>query len=169
MVSAHAYEFLNSPRRRTTVPHVVIIGDLNTEPFNDIFRGRLHASRDRDYSRQRSHSSDRDVRRIRFYNASWRLLGERHPHGPSTSSDHWAGTYYNAKDRAWHTYDQMLVTGGLLGANPPYLEEGSFGITLLPGCLGANGKPEAFTWSNGVASGLSDHLPLTGRIVFPAS
>jgi hypothetical protein len=57
----------------------------------------------------------------------------------------------------------------LVGGTPPYLEENSFAVTLLPGCLGASGKPEAFTWLNGVANGLSDHLPLTGRIVFPAS
>jgi endonuclease/exonuclease/phosphatase family metal-dependent hydrolase len=167
-VSAHAYEFLNNPRRKT-VPHVVVLGDLNTEPFDNVFRGHLSASRDRDRSRQRVHSSDQDVRRIRFYNASWRLLGERHPHDPASSPHHWAGTYYNANDRAWHTYDQLLVTGGLLGGNPPYLEETSFGITPLPGCLGTGGRPEAFSWMNGVASGLSDHLPLTGRIIFPTS
>lgn len=167
-VAVHAYEFLNKSRRTANVPHVVVLGDLNTEPFGDIFLDRLHASRDRDYSRQRVHWSDRDVRRIRFYNASWRLLGERHPHDLN-SPQHWAGTYYNAGDRVWHTYDQLLVTGSLLGGIPPYLEESSFGITLLPGCLGANGKPEAFTWLNGVANGLSDHLPLTGRIVFPES
>lgn len=168
-VSAHAYEFLNNPLRTATVPHVVILGDLNTEPFSDLFFTRLHASRDRDRSRQRIHSSDQDVRRIRFYNASWRLLGEHHPHNVTGSPQHWAGTYYNASDRTWHTYDQILVTGSLLRGNPPYLEENSFGITLLPGCLGTNGKPEAFSWMNGVASGLSDHLPLTGQIVFPTS
>ena len=167
-VSAHAYDFLHNPRRTATVPHVVVLGDLNLEPFADIFRNRLNASRDRDRSRQRAHPSDRDVRRVRFYNASWRLLGERHAHDTVTSQQ-WAGTYYNAGDRAWHTYDQLLVTGGLLGNSPPFLEETAFGVTPLPGCLGADGKPEAFTWLNGIASGLSDHLPLTGRIVFPAS
>jgi endonuclease/exonuclease/phosphatase family metal-dependent hydrolase len=167
-VSAHAYEFLNAPRRKT-IPHVVVLGDLNTEPFDGVFLSRLDASRDRDRPRQRVHPSDRDVRRVRFYNASWRLLGERNPHDPMSSTHHWAGTYYNASDRTWHTYDQVLVTGGLLSESPPYLEESSLGVVPLPGCLGTNGKPEPFTWLNGVASGLSDHLPLMGRIVFPAS
>ncbi|MBA4191591.1 MAG: hypothetical protein C0467_26730 [Planctomycetaceae bacterium] len=168
-VSAHAYDFLNNSRRTITTPHVVILGDFNTEPFSDVFRDRLQAARDRDRSRQRIHPSDKDVRRIRFYNASWRLLGEHLPHEVSGSPHHWAGTYYNAGDRTWHTYDQVLVSGSLLGNAPPYLEESSFGITPLPGCIGAGGKPEAFSWLNGVASGLSDHLPLTGRIVFPGS
>ena len=35
--------------------------------------------------------------------------------------------------------------------------------------LGAEGRPEAFRWANGSASGLSDHLPLTGRIIFPTN
>jgi hypothetical protein len=166
--SAHAYKFLNEARRKT-VRHVVVLGDLNTEPFDDMFFSRLHASRDRDRARQRVHPSDKDVRRVRFYNASWRLLGEFHPHDPASSSQHFAGTYYNNKDRTWHSYDQVLVTGGLLGGRPPYLEETSFGIMPLPGCLGTSGKPEAFSWSGGIASGLSDHLPLTGRIVFPVS
>jgi endonuclease/exonuclease/phosphatase family metal-dependent hydrolase len=168
-VSAHAYEFFHNPRRTATVPHVVIVGDLNAEPFDAVFLNRLHASRDRDYSRQPAHWTDGDVRRVRFYNAGWRLLGERHPHDPSGAPQHWAGTYYNANDREWHTYDQVLVTGDLLGGNPPYLEESTFGIIPLSGCFGASGRPEAFSWTNGVSSGLSDHLPLTGRIVFPAS
>jgi endonuclease/exonuclease/phosphatase family metal-dependent hydrolase len=168
MASAHAYKFINE-RKRKIIRHVVVLGDLNTEPFDKVFLSRLHASRDRDRSRQRVHSSDQDVRRVRFYNASWRLLGECYPHDPASSREHFAGTYYNRNDRAWHTYDQVLVTSGLLGGNPPYLEENSFSITPLPGCLGIGGTPEAFSWSNGVANGLSDHLPLTGRIVFPAS
>ncbi|MDY3559805.1 endonuclease/exonuclease/phosphatase family protein [Gemmata sp. JC673] len=167
-VSAHAYDFLNDPTQTATIPHVVVLGDLNIEPFATVFRDRLNASRDRDRSRQRAHPSDREVRRVRFYNASWRLLGERHAHDEAASQQ-WAGTYYNAGDRAWHTYDQLLVTGGLLGSSPPYLEESSLEIVPLPGCIEAGGKPEAFTWLSGVASGLSDHLPITGRIIFPAS
>jgi endonuclease/exonuclease/phosphatase family metal-dependent hydrolase len=166
--AAHAYEFINN-RGRNTVQHVVILGDFNTEPFDGLFRSRIQASRDRDRSRRRVHFSDQDVRRVRFYNASWRLLGERHPHDPAISPQHLAGTYYNNRDRTWHTYDQVLVTSGLLGGKPPYLEEASFNITPLPGCLGKDGKPEVFNWSNGIANGLSDHLPLTGRIVFPTS
>jgi endonuclease/exonuclease/phosphatase family metal-dependent hydrolase len=166
--SVRAYQFINDPKRKN-IPHVVVLGDLNTEPFDKVFLNRFHASRDRDRSRKRVHSSDHDVRRVRFYNPSWRLLGECHPHDPANLKPQYAGTYYNSNDRAWHTYDQVLVTGGLLGVNPPYLEETSFSVTPLPGCLGEGGKPEAFSWSNGVASGLSDHLPLTGSIIFPAS
>lgn len=167
-VSVHAYEFMNNPRRIATTPHLVVLGDFNVEPFDPVFRDRLHAGRDRDRARQRAHPSDRDVRRVRFYNASWRFLGERHPHD-AIGSPHWAGTYYNARDRAWHTYDQVLVTGGLLKAVPPYLEESTLGVRLLPGWSGTDGKPESFAWAGGNASGLSDHLPLVGRIIFPVS
>ena len=166
--SAYAYGYVNDPKRK--VPrHVILLGDLNAEPFDTVFLNRLHASRDRDHSRRRTHPADRHVRRVRFYNTGWRLLGECYPHSPISSLQHFAGTYYNRKERAWHSYDQVLVTGGLLGNHPPYLDESGLGIRILPGCLGNDGKPEAFSWSNGIATGLSDHLPLTGRVILQSS
>jgi len=167
-VSSHAYEFLTRRRKDSRRPHVVILGDLNTEPFHELFREHLHASRDRDRSRLRPHVSDRDVRRVRLYNAGWRLLGERHPHRPDAEPGaNVAGTYYNARERAWYTLDQVIVSGGLLGGSPPFLDEGSFGIMPLNGCLDADGKPRAFSWVDNRGTGLSDHLPLSGVITLP--
>lgn len=79
-VSSHVYDFLSNKRRTKTRPHVVIMGDLNEEPFGELFHHRLRAFRDRERTLSPVHASDRDTHRVRLYNAAWRLLGERHPH-----------------------------------------------------------------------------------------
>lgn len=163
-VTERAYAFLRESGEAKLARHVVIIGDLNVEPFSELFNERLIASRDRARARQQPHWVDTDVRRIRMYNPTWRLLGERHPHG-TPSVGHHAGTYYHAKSQTWHTYDQLLVSGSLLTNSPPFLDEVLCGIMVLPGCLGVSGLPERFEWNNGQPTGLSDHLPLVGQLV----
>jgi len=117
------YDFLFPRRPAATPRHVVVIGDLNAEPFDDLFELTLYASRDRDHARQRSHHTDGSVSRARLYNCGWRLLGERTPHGLPESPERRVGTYYQASSRSWRTYDQVLVSGGLLTGQAPYLDE----------------------------------------------
>jgi len=104
---------------------------------------------------------------VRLYNAGWRLLGERHPHGAAGEVAPAAGTYYDRERREWRTFDHILVSGGLLGASAPFLDEAAFGIMVPAGALGARGTPEPFDWNAGNPVGLSDHLPLVGRFVLP--
>ena len=118
-VAERAYTLLHGTGTRKTAAHVVVVGDLNEEPFGDLFRDRLAASRDREPSIRPLHAADHDTRRVRLYNPTWRLLGERYPHNSPLGTGHHAGTYYNGTDRAWHTYDQVLVSGSLLGSTPP--------------------------------------------------
>ncbi len=147
----------------STPTHIIVIGDLNSEPFDELFLENLHAHRDRDASTGRLYWQDEDVRRPRLYNCSWRHLGERRPHDPTGEAVHSAGTYFG-KD-GWRTYDQLLVSGGLLSDTPPYLDESNVEIHALSEVLGERGKPAKFEYKDGKASGLSDHLPLIGRIV----
>jgi hypothetical protein len=167
-LAGETYEFLREPGVATR-PHVVILGDLNVEPFGELFEEELLAFRDRERSQQVPHHTDKAVRRIRLYNAGWRLLGEQHPHTSGVRREQLAGTYYHQASRRWHTYDQLLVSGGLLGENPPYLDEEGVAIMVAKGCLGPTGKPQPFHWENGQATGLSDHLPVIGQLVLAGS
>lgn len=142
----------------------IALGDFNTEPFDELFEKKLYAFRDRDRSRQKPHHSDVDVSRLRLYNCSWRHLGEGHPHSLDVASGH-AGTYYQASTHMWRTFDQVLVTGGLLSEKPPLLDESQLFVRTDTGNLTTEGKPIKFEFVNGVASGISDHLPITGRII----
>lgn len=158
------YTFLVPPRDVSTPRHVVVFGDFNAEPQDDLFRLKLSASRDRDHARQRAHHADEPVSRTRLYDCGWRLLGEERPHGLSGTSARRVGTCYSDKLSEWRTYDHVLVTGGLLGDQPPYFDESSLLVRTDTGNL-VDGKPAKFTFENGVWAGLSDHYPLTGRVV----
>ncbi|HXD88546.1 MAG TPA: endonuclease/exonuclease/phosphatase family protein [Urbifossiella sp.] len=167
-VSGHIYEFLENARRKATQRHAIVIGDLNVEPFDELFERRLPASRNRARARSPMRPADHDTRRVKMYNAAWRHLGEKHPHNDPTNPLHIAGTYFSSSSKTWHTYDQILVTGSLLGPEPPFLEENSLTILPMSESLGKSGYPEKFAWKNGRDSGLSDHLPIVGRIVLPS-
>lgn len=144
--------------------HVAVVGDLNAEPFEPVFADRVEAHRDHDSARSRRHATDADVRRVRLYNCGWRLLGEQHPHtpalGPVAQS---AGTCFG--EAGWKTYDQVLLSGGLLSTTPPYLDEAELRVAADTGLLDAQGRPAKFEYQNGQPQGVSDHLPLVGRIV----
>jgi endonuclease/exonuclease/phosphatase family metal-dependent hydrolase len=165
-VSEHMYRFLND-HAASGSRHVVTLGDFNEEPFAEVFAARLFGARDRARARQPAHHTDADVRRVRLYNAGWRLLGERHPHGAPGAPAHAAGTYFDSNRREWRTFDHLFVSGGLLGTSAPFLDESAFGIMVPEGALGARGTPEPFEWNDGNPVGLSDHLPLAGRFVLP--
>lgn len=163
-VSVHAYEFTRDTRQLNRQPHVIILGDLNAEPFSDLFETRLPAYRDRASARKPLHRADHETRRVKLYNAAWRHLGERHPHDEPGNPSHVAGTYYNADSKRWHTYDQILISGSLIGTEPPFLEERDVAIVPVREFLSKNGTPAPFQWRNGKASGLSDHLPIVGKV-----
>ncbi len=94
LLRANCDEFLH-PAVPTlgVIRHVVILGDLNEEPTGDLFREWLLSYRDRESARS-SHRQDREIRKLRLYNASWRLLGEQEPHGARGGIDGPAGTLY---------------------------------------------------------------------------
>lgn len=162
-LSAMIYDFLASAIPEPLEQrHVLVLGDFNEEPYG-LMEELLHASRDRGRSRQR-HYTDRDIRRARLYNCSWRLLGERQPHPGHAPSGQAAGSYYWREQSEWHTYDQLLVSGSLLSETMPYLDEAGVRVVSGPEFVGPDGRPLAFQYRDGRPIGASDHLPIRGRL-----
>jgi hypothetical protein len=162
-----AFRFLHDPDAGAEHRHVAVLGDLNEEPFDSLLESELFASRDRHGAQAPSHPTDADVKRVRLYNASWRILGERVPHPGSPDASHAAGTYFWREQRAWFTFDQVLVTGSLLTHDPPYLDEASLSVAGGAAFVDADGRPAPFAYNAGQGDGVSDHLPLFGRFVIP--
>ncbi len=163
-LSHEIFEFLTGGST-SEARHVMIMGDLNEEPYG-LLEERLHAVRSRDRVRDSLHWTDKDERRIRLYNLTWRLLGERFPHDGRPRKDFdTAGTYYWRKKKTWHTFDQVIVSGSLLSDTPPFVDETSMEVVTHESLLADSGRPESFIWSRKRSiGGVSDHLPVRGRI-----
>jgi endonuclease/exonuclease/phosphatase family metal-dependent hydrolase len=142
--------------------HVVVLGDLNEEPTADLFMSNLEGRRDRKSSREQ-HWRDEGVRRVRLYDLAWRYLGEQVPHAAGRSlSNGAAGTWYN-RTVGWRTFDHILVSGGLLGERPPFIDEANTVIISRPILQDEDGLPSPF--EPGSSYGISDHLPIVGQLV----
>jgi hypothetical protein len=142
------YRFLQAPTPNEA-NHVVILGDLNEEPYG-VLEEHLFATRDRAASRDPIHYQDRAIGRAWLYNCSWRFVGECFPHMGSPAHGETAGTYYWGKRNTWHTFDHVIVTGSLLSAALPFLDESSVRVVVHPLLLNGDGKPRKFSWANGV-------------------
>lgn len=145
---------------------VLVMGDLNEEPY-----GRnleiLNAHRHRERSLGLAHWADNDVKRTHLYNPSWRLMGEKYAHPEPTLRPRElvgsAGTYYWEAKRSWAHLDHFIVSGSLLGNQAPYFDENESAIVSLVEFL-TNGLPIKFSEDSGKFRGVSDHLPIYGRI-----
>jgi hypothetical protein len=89
------------------------------------------------------------------------------PHALAAQERHCAGTYYSEATKEWRTFDHVFVSGGLLGSEPPYLDEATLRIGTEASSL-TDGKPMKFKGSNGIYQGVSDHYPIRFRIVLEA-
>lgn len=166
IVRRDTFHFLHPTRVRMVdrTRHIVILGDLNEEPMSPVFEQRLIGRRDRESSRS-DHWRDEQVRRIRLYNAAWRYVGEQVSHGATGQSTIGAAGTYFTDPHNWRTLDHILVSGGLLGATPPYFDEAQTRIVATPIMVDEHGLPRPF--QIGATRGVSDHLPIVGRIVLP--
>jgi hypothetical protein len=164
-LNSEIYRFLRGATSSGERRSVVVVGDLNTNPFSEVILERLHAAGHRGRARQREHYTDRDVERVHLYNCAWRFLGEQRPHDGSPVGLEVAGTFYYQADGRWHTPDQVIVDGSLLTEAVPFLDETRLRVVSGPEFCGADGKPMKFRWNNGSPVGVSDHLPVFGQIV----
>lgn len=147
--------------------HVVVMGDLNNEPFEGHFEEWHSFARNRPRATQPEHYTDQDVRRIRMYNCAWRWLGEQWTHSHSEPLlPSIAGTYFSEETKNWHTFDQILVTGGLLTQEFPVLAEEYVCRFIDPALFDQGGQLRKFDWNGGRPYGVSDHVPLVGRIFY---
>jgi hypothetical protein len=164
LLMSEVYDFLHEPGHDES-RHVLILGDLNEEPYELSLERRLNASRTRSRARQKEHYTDESVKRVWLYNCAWRFLGERYPHRGGSSAGDTAGTYFWAAKKSWHTIDHVIVNGSLLGDTVPFLDEASVRVLTCPLLLEPQGRPHPFDWRNGKPDGVSDHLPIAGRII----
>ncbi|MFZ6720660.1 endonuclease/exonuclease/phosphatase family protein [Undibacterium sp. Ji49W] len=159
----HSYDFIQED---PSLNHIVILGDLNEEPFEKNLQ-ILNAHRHRNRSLKKSHWADHDVKRVHLYNTSWRQLGEKHPYpsevGSLANMQDCAGTYYWEDKQSWHHFDQLIVSGGLLTEESPFIDENEISIISLPSLL-TDGLPLKFSHRGSEYRGLSDHLPLFAKI-----
>jgi endonuclease/exonuclease/phosphatase family metal-dependent hydrolase len=164
VLRADIYDFLEPEIPPSTTRHVVVLGDLNEEPMSAVFEHRLIGRRDRRSTLTR-HWGDAQIRRVRLYNAAWRYLGEQIAHAtPGPPAIGPAGTCFR-EPHDWRTFDHVLVSSSLLGASPPYFDEARTGVVLTPIMQDERGLPRPF--EPGSPRGVSDHLPLVGRLVLP--
>jgi endonuclease/exonuclease/phosphatase family metal-dependent hydrolase len=162
-LSIQNYNFVNEDIEKH---HLVIIGDFNAEPYERSLK-TLHAHRDRARSKGVAHWTDGDVKRLHLYNTSWRLLGEQYPH-PRHRARHsamgdCAGTYYWEGGKAWRHFDQLIVSGGLLGDQLPHIDENETVIVSSEAFV-ADGLPVKFSRDGKRYIGLSDHLPIYANV-----
>jgi Endonuclease/Exonuclease/phosphatase family len=161
-LSIAVYQFLKEARKERR--HIVVLGDLNEEPFG-LVEERLFADRSRARARSKEHYSDKSISRLRLYNCSWRWLGERIAHVGDMTDGHTAGTYYWEEEKKWRTFDQVIVSGSLLTDRAPFLDEQALKVQVNAEIMGHELMPRKFKMVGTRARGLSDHLPICGRIV----
>lgn len=140
---------------RPEEPHVVLVGDLNTEPFDAELSADLPTSRSRDVVQRHARRAGTDD--LLLYNPSWRLLGEQRP-WTGTMLPSLAGTYTTRQrvPSSWRTFDQLLVSSSLLSTQGWVLREDALKIGIAheafdPGC--EQFLPQSI-----------DHLPITAQL-----
>lgn len=137
------------------VPHVLMLGDFNAEPFDPEFREDLPTSRLRGFVQNHSRRAGTDD--LMLYNASWRVVGERYPWMGSTAPS-LAGTYWTKQKlpTTWRTFDQVLVSGSLLGTSGWVFREDELRIGV---------NDEVFEPASAkFLSPSMDHLPIFGQL-----
>ena len=136
---------------------LLAVGDFNDEPFDR----SLYRPYDRDealvFTRDRWSVLTRQPSAYRplMYNPCWRLLGEREvagAHPPAAATP--AGSYLYREQ--WTTFDQVLVSSGLLSGVHPVFDETSLRIHCPLELRGGDGGPR----------GPSDHYALRFDLCF---
>jgi endonuclease/exonuclease/phosphatase family metal-dependent hydrolase len=133
---------------------LVVLGDLNLEPFEEELNG-LPTSRSRDTVREYRPTRSSDVL---LYNASWRFLGERAPWSADAAAPTLAGTYRltgSSGPTAWRTFDHVIVSQGLLGSTRWVLNEEMLRIFA---------DDVVYDSSAGTPREPFDHIPLIGAL-----
>lgn len=128
-------------------PYVVLMGDLNAEPFDQELTNSLGSTRDRELTKRRPGL---------MYNPFWRRLGERQTIESEALAGRrrGAGTHFYRSELTdrWRTFDQFLVSPSLLGGEGWVLCEDEVDVWQEPPLLGDRGHPvEPF-----------DHFPIIG-------
>lgn len=122
---------------------VVLLGDFNDEPFSPALSHGLVAYRDRELVRRRGDA---------YYNPFWRHLGEQQILEHEETGSLPAGTHFHHSGTAsrWFTFDQIVVSSGLLGNSAWRLLEGTTRVVTH----------ESLLTPRGTMRDVFDHLPV---------
>lgn len=130
---------------------VIIMGDFNDNPFDKSIYDELKAIR----CTERVKQFPLEL----FYNPFWRYLtsDERYSH-LTTSGKYNSGTYkYSNIKGNWHLFDQMLISGSLLGSSIWHLNESETRVLNSSEFIDLlDGKDKVM-----------DHLPISCQLVRP--
>jgi endonuclease/exonuclease/phosphatase family metal-dependent hydrolase len=156
------YDFLHpdDPQPGQT-RHVVIVGDFNLEPTSNVFESKLTGLRARALTGVKNWR-DKQAQKVRLYNAAWRYFGEQFPLGARRRPATAAGTIFH-KTHKWRTFDQVLVSPRLVRGQAPFFDEANTRLAPTRLMTDSNGLPAPF--QPGTSRGVSDHLPIVGRLV----
>lgn len=104
---------------------VILMGDYNDEPFDRPLAEKLRASRDRHLVL----SSKRIL-----YNPFWNRIGSDRDYTRDPEEIGFCGTYFYAGDNMdrWRTFDQIIVSKGLLSAHDWHLDESKVQVINIP-------------------------------------
>jgi hypothetical protein len=133
---------------------VMVLGDLNLEPFEEPLQSVFPTSRYRNLVRRHQQRNSSDTL---FYNPAWRWMGERVAWSARESPFSLAGTYHEDRwvPTAWRTFDQVLVSAPLIGEEGWVLRESDLGIWIDSMVFDAQrSRPQK----------PFDHLPILGTL-----
>jgi hypothetical protein len=152
-------ERMRAAARDGTEADVLILGDLNDDPFDVSVHDVLGAVRERRAVTHPYNLLTQNERQTspRLYNPTWALLAQ---------SDQ--GTYYYWTDWTWNVFDQIIVSPGLLDGEGLDYVEGSLRVhapQFLRDSEENAHRPAAFrkfrgTWNEGY----SDHFAVRGEL-----
>ena len=130
------------------VPQVLIVGDLNDDPWDASLTKSLGALRSRNAALHRRDGSP-------LWNVSWTLLAE-----PDLGS-----LYYNP-EWTWNLFDQVIVSRGLLDGSGIEFVDGSLRVHAPDHLRDQLRRPKWFRKARGGewAEGYSDHFMVVGHL-----
>ncbi|MGZ9709526.1 endonuclease/exonuclease/phosphatase family protein [Glaciimonas sp. GNP009] len=104
---------------------IILMGDYNDEPFDTPLAFNLKATRDRHLASAKPGS---------LYNPFWNRIGSDRDYSRGSDNVGFCGTYFYAKDKLdrWRTFDQIIVSSGLLGQSQWHLDESAVEVINLP-------------------------------------
>lgn len=129
---------------------VIVMGDLNDDPFDDSVRRTLAAVRYR-------HAVLQNRNKRYLYNPCWKFFGESG-----------VGTLYYNRDWVWNVFDQIIVSRGLLKAEGFSIDEETLAIYATDAMRDHYRRPLRFrknrddSWTEGY----SDHFPVYVKLAY---
>ncbi|WP_157178762.1 endonuclease/exonuclease/phosphatase family protein [Herbaspirillum rubrisubalbicans] len=94
-------------KERRSLPHIILMGDFNDDPFAPSLSEYLMATRDRDMAKSEP---------AFFYNPFWRHLGEATHFLAADGESEVCGTHYFPRGdySRWYTFDQIIFSPAFL-------------------------------------------------------